>query len=75
MKRIAFLINELGYGGIENQVISLAESLVDLYKVEIICLKRIIKDDINKKIVVREIDIKDTFLGIGYYKKLVKGLI
>ena len=74
MKKIAFLINEFGYGGVENQIVSLAESLVDLYKIEIVCLKKVIKENINKKISVREIDIKDTFLGIGYDKKLVKCL-
>lgn len=74
MKKITFLINELGYSGVENQVISLANSLSDLYKIEIVCLKKLVDIKLNKKVVVKELNIKESIIGILYDNNLVKGI-
>lgn len=74
MKKITFLINELGYSGVENQVISLANSLSDLYKIEILCLKKLIDVKLNKKIIIKELNIKESFICILYDNNLVKGI-
>lgn len=38
MKKIQLFVNKFGYGSLETQVLTLATSLVELYKIEIICV-------------------------------------
>lgn len=63
MKKILFLVKEYGFGGIEKQAITLANSLVDLYTVEILFLNVPNPQDtvsIHKKIAVHTLLDKKT---------------
>lgn len=58
MKKITFLMLHLNYGGIEKQVTTLANNLIDNYEIEIISLYNILGKsfyDLNEKIKIRYI--------------------
>lgn len=74
MKKIVFLLNELGYGGTENQVINLVNSLSDLYKIEIICNKISVNYKVNKKIMITELGVKEHFIGKIFESNIIKNV-
>lgn len=56
MKKIAFLVLHLGFGGTEQAVISEANLLVDRYEVEIICFYKLLEKpafQVNSKVKIR----------------------
>lgn len=74
MKKVVFLLNELGYGGTENQVINLVNSLSDLYKIEIVCNKISVNYKVNKKITITELGVKEHFIGILFENNIIKNV-
>lgn len=72
-KKVLFLSSEKGFGGIENEVIVLANSLVNLYDVELLFLDDFNNlEDINSKIKVTIH--KKQFVGDAkFYKELILG--
>ena len=58
MKKITILLSHLGYGGISNSVITLANSLVDYYDVEILSVYRLYSEpvyELNEKVSIKYI--------------------
>lgn len=85
MKKISFIVNDLSYGGCANEVITLANSLITLYDIEIISLYKYLNTplEINKKIKVSyliesNLSLKlkkyQEFLRDGKIKKLLESL-
>lgn len=84
MKKVTILALHLGYGGIENAITTLANSLVNKYEVEILSVYRLYKDpiyDLDEKVKVKYIsNVKPNKNEMRYYlkkknfKKVLKGL-
>lgn len=73
MKKITILALHMGYGGIENAVATLANTLVDKYEVEILSVYRLYKDpiyELDERVNVRFIsNIKPNKNEMKYYLK------
>lgn len=69
MKKIVFFVEYFNHDGISNQIEILSKSLIDLYKIEIVCFKNYKKFK-NKKIEITEINIDNNRLN-----KLMPGLL
>lgn len=69
MKKIVFFIKDFNHDGISNQIEILAKSLIDLYKIEIVCLNNN-KDIKNKKLEITEINVDENI-----FSKLAPSLV
>ena len=73
MKKITILALHMGYGGIENAVATLANTLINKYEVEILSVYRLYKDpiyDLDERVKVRYIsNIKPNKNEMKYYFK------
>lgn len=74
MKKIAFLINQFKYSGILNQVVNLANSLSEIYKIEIICLEKLCDCELNKKVVLTELNYKNSVVKFINDRNIVNEL-
>ena len=84
MKKITILLSHLGYGGVSNSVITLCNSLVNHYKVEILSVYRLYNEpvyDLDEKVEVKYVStMKPNKMEMKHYfkhknfKMYVKGI-
>lgn len=74
MKKISFIVNDLSYGGCANEVITLANSLITLYDIEIISLYKYLNTplEINKKIKVSYLIESNLSLKLKKYQEFLR---